>query len=119
MTNRSRLPPSQRPMISSVRPGVARSPPSGYASAVSKKSIPPSAALSMTANAVASSLCSPKVIVPRQSRDTFSPFRPSLTCSIAPHATAITARRAGQRPSAPAERDLIFAPPMSAFWPSR
>src|SRR3984957_17509461 len=90
--NRSRLPPIQRPMISSVRPRVARSPPSGYASDVSKKSTPASAALSMMANPVASSLCSPNVIVPRQSRDTCSPLRPSLTCSIS--GTLSRARRA-------------------------
>ncbi len=81
--NRSRLPRSQRPRISSVMPRVLRSPPSGYESELSMKSMPPSAARSRMATAVLSSDCSPKVIVPRQSLETCRPVRPSLTCSIA------------------------------------
>ena len=45
-------------------------------SAVSKKVMPPSYAASMIERAVGSSTWPPKVIVPRQSLDTWSPVRP-------------------------------------------
>src|SRR6266851_5271682 len=44
------------------------------------KVTPPSAARSRTDVAAASSICRPKVIVPRQSRETFRPVRPSRVC---------------------------------------
>src|SRR6516164_11062223 len=107
MMKRSRLPRSQRPMISSVRPRLARSPPSGYASEESRKSTPASAARSMIAIAVASSLCSPKVIVPRHSRDTCRPLRPSLTCSMI---RTLTGGRAGghARPPKSSRADFLL-----------
>src|SRR6202451_4666785 len=43
--------------------------------------MPPSAARSRIARDVGSSHCSPKVIVPRHSRDTWRPVRPSRLCS--------------------------------------
>src|SRR5580700_8794019 len=69
-TKLSRLPCSQRPRISSVTPRVESSPPSGYASELSRN-----------ARDVGSSHCSPKVIVPRHSLDTWRPVRPSRLCS--------------------------------------
>ena len=50
---------------------------------MSRKSIPPSAARSRMATAVGSSRCSPKVIVPRHSLETWRPVRPSRVCSMA------------------------------------
>src|SRR5438445_9261708 len=47
------------------------------------KVTPPSAARSRTDPAAASSICRPKVMVPRQSLETFRPVRPSLACSMA------------------------------------
>src|SRR5205823_2045093 len=52
---------------------------------------------SRMANDVGSSHCTPNVIVPRQSRETFNPVRPSRVCSMTPasqpspaHASAVT-----------------------------
>ena len=78
----SRLPASQRPTISSVRPAVVRSPPSGYASAVSRNVTPLSAAWSRIAREPSSSTCRPNVIVPRQMRETWRPVRPRRTCCM-------------------------------------
>src|SRR5229473_7135573 len=47
------------------------------------KVMPPSAARSSTDLAAASSICRPKVMVPKQSRETFRPVRPSRICSMA------------------------------------
>src|SRR5262245_33819391 len=81
---RGRTPRSfiQRPMISSVRPAVAVPPPSGYTSAVSKKSTPAANARSRIANDVGSSACTPKVMVPRHRVGTRMPVRPSGRRSI-------------------------------------
>ena len=81
-TTLERLPCSQRPTISSVRPTVSPVPPSGYTSAVSKNVTPPSAARSMIEIEVFSSHCKPNVMVPRQSRETCRPVRPRRTCFI-------------------------------------
>jgi len=55
-TNWSRLPCIHDPMSSSVRPKSSGGAPFGYTSAVSKKVMPASAAASMIANEVSSSL---------------------------------------------------------------
>ena len=65
---------NQFPMISSVRPLFSPQP---YTLAVSKKLMPASSAASMIAWLSASSVCGPKFIVPRTSRLTLSPVRPS------------------------------------------
>ena len=88
-TNRSRRPLSQRPRISSVRPRSASGAPSGYASAVSRKVMPASAAASRMATEAGSSHWKPNVIVPRHSRDTRSPVRPNRTCSMAGDRTGV------------------------------
>src|SRR6476659_9024677 len=79
----SRLPFIHLPTISSVRPAVVRSPPSGYASAVSRNVMPFSAAWSRMAKLEGSSTWRPNVMVPRQMRDTWSPVRPRRTCCTA------------------------------------
>src|SRR5258708_30755946 len=47
------------------------------------KVTPPSAARSRTDLDAGSSICSPKVIVPRQRRETFRPVRPRRVCCMA------------------------------------
>jgi hypothetical protein len=77
-TTRSRRPPpcaSQRPTICSVTPSPRFHP---YTFAVSKKLTPASSARSMIAQLSFSLVCGPKFIVPRQSRETRTPLRPSL-----------------------------------------
>ena len=58
----------------------------------SKNVIPASAAVSMIAKDVSSSLWYPNVIVPRHRRDTFRPVLPNWTCSI-----RISGARGGDR----------------------
>src|SRR5699024_178605 len=84
----SRLPErwSQRPTISSVRP-LWPSPP--YTLAVSKNVTPCSRARSMIAKASSSEVCGPKFMVPRTSRETVAPVRPSWEYCIADHSSKV------------------------------
>src|ERR687891_953878 len=80
-TTLSRRPPpfaNHRPMICSVAPSPFFHP---YTLAVSKKLIPSSWARSMMACESSSDVWGPKFIVPRQSRDTLRPLRPSCAYS--------------------------------------
>lgn len=82
-TTLSRRPPpwaNQLPMILSVRPLFSPQP---YTLAVSKKLMPASSAASMIAWLSASSVCGPKFMVPRTSRLTLSPVRPSCVYFMA------------------------------------
>jgi hypothetical protein len=79
---------SRRNSLPSSRPVTTSLAPPAYASAVSKKITPPSAAARTRGSAASSSsthcllLLSPKLIMPRQIRDTRRPVEPRLTYSM-------------------------------------
>src|SRR6476659_5758550 len=92
-TTFSRRPPpcaNQRPRICSVHPSPIFHP---YTFAVSKKFSPNSSARSMIAKLSASVVSGPKFMVPRQSRLTLTPERPSCTYCMAPLSSASDADR--------------------------
>src|SRR6476620_3014630 len=92
-TTFSRRPPpcaNQRPRICSVHPSPSFHP---YTFAVSKKFNPSSSARSMIAKLSASVVSGPKFMVPRQSRLTLTPERPSCTYCMDPLSSASDADR--------------------------